>query len=413
MSRLYMGKVDRKNKSFTLAAESLEAHSFITGQSGCGKSQLLARLLEEILLRNVGNVLLFDYNYEFSKFDQINDKSFTEPWNKENCPEDTLARFQDAWRKSAANFKLIGANQTNIRYNDVTTDQKAHLYDIVPDRDAGAYWLIQLIDQTEELSSKITSAKALQALLSSIERWFEGRTAREEKNLRETICQLRQHVTMLDLTKFANGVNRLSRQAYVNFEAISSRVVLNEELFQTLYGDLRFCGIDLLNFSHDDHIIRDFVTLHTLRCVWNLAKERYLLAKADNASDRKPLFIVIDEAHNIMPEGDEVESGVARETIRLLRTIAAEGRKFGLFLILISQRPNKVNSNILSECDNYIVMKSTFPTIELVKKLLPLKASKKRGVDKAFGFGKGTALYCGKFTAYTPILVEGDIKRTK
>jgi DNA helicase HerA-like ATPase len=37
--------------------------------------------------------------------------------------------------------------------------------------------------------------------------------------------------------------------------------------------------------------------------------------------------------------------------------IAGEGRKFGLYLLLASQRPNKIHSNVLSQCDNLLLMR--------------------------------------------------------
>jgi hypothetical protein len=63
---------------------------------------------------------------------------------------------------------------------------------------------------------------------------------------------------------------------------------------------------------------------------------------------RVPTFIVIDEAHNIIPAEptNRAEFSIREQ----FRTIAAEGRKYGIFLILASQRPDKLDHLILSEC---------------------------------------------------------------
>jgi uncharacterized protein len=68
-----------------------------------------------------------------------------------------------------------------------------------------------------------------------------------------------------------------------------------------------------------------------------------------------PTFIVVDEAHNFVPsEPRSRYEVIVREQFR---TIAAEGRKYGLFLILVSQRVDKIDPLILSECGNKAVMR--------------------------------------------------------
>lgn len=64
-----------------------------------------------------------------------------------------------------------------------------------------------------------------------------------------------------------------------------------------------------------------------------------------------PVFVLIEEAHRFAPsEGREVASTAA------LKTILAEGRKFGLGVGLISQRPGKLNADVLSQCRTQFLM---------------------------------------------------------
>jgi len=67
------------------------------------------------------------------------------------------------------------------------------------------------------------------------------------------------------------------------------------------------------------------------------------------------MMLVMEEAHNYCPQ-----IGVAKST-GILKTIAAEGRKFGLGLCVVSQRPAKVDKNILSQCTTQIILKVTNP----------------------------------------------------
>ena len=71
--------------------------------------------------------------------------------------------------------------------------------------------------------------------------------------------------------------------------------------------------------------------------------------------ERRPVLIVIDEAHNVCPaRPDDPLTAIAMEhTVR----IAGEGRKFGLYLLVSTQRPQKVHENVLSQCDNLLLMR--------------------------------------------------------
>jgi uncharacterized protein len=70
---------------------------------------------------------------------------------------------------------------------------------------------------------------------------------------------------------------------------------------------------------------------------------------------RQPVLIVIDEAHNVCPARPDypVTALAVDHAVR----IAAEGRKYGLYLLLSTQRPQKVHENVLSQCDNLVLMR--------------------------------------------------------
>ncbi len=68
-----------------------------------------------------------------------------------------------------------------------------------------------------------------------------------------------------------------------------------------------------------------------------------------------PLMMVMEEAHNFCPQ-----QGTAASS-KILRTIASEGRKFGLGLLVLSQRAAKIDKNVLSQCNTQIILKLTNP----------------------------------------------------
>ena len=68
-----------------------------------------------------------------------------------------------------------------------------------------------------------------------------------------------------------------------------------------------------------------------------------------------PLMLVVEEAHNFCPQVGQVASS------KIFRTIASEGRKFGLGLLIVTQRAAKVDKNVLSQCNTQIILKVTNP----------------------------------------------------
>jgi len=71
---------------------------------------------------------------------------------------------------------------------------------------------------------------------------------------------------------------------------------------------------------------------------------------------RWPVFVVLEEAHNLVPGGREVT-----KASRIVNTVAAEGRKFGVFLVVITQRPSKISDDTLSQCASQLIMRLTNP----------------------------------------------------
>jgi hypothetical protein len=69
-------------------------------------------------------------------------------------------------------------------------------------------------------------------------------------------------------------------------------------------------------------------------------------------SQRTPLCLVCDEAHLYLPDG-----GGPNVAVRAFESIAKEGRKYGVTLFVVSQRPSDVSRTILSQCNNFIVMR--------------------------------------------------------
>lgn len=82
-----------------------------------------------------------------------------------------------------------------------------------------------------------------------------------------------------------------------------------------------------------------------------------------------PLLLVYEEAHRYVPKSDLVRYRASKNSIE---RIAKEGRKYGVSLLIASQRPSEISETIFSQCNNFIVMRLTNPDDQnYIKRLLP------------------------------------------
>ena len=90
---------------------------------------------------------------------------------------------------------------------------------------------------------------------------------------------------------------------------------------------------------------------------------------SDGIDSETPLLLVYEEAHKYVPKSNLAKYRASKNAIE---RIAKEGRKYGVTLGIISQRPSEISETIFSQCNNFIVMRLTNPDDQnYVKKLLP------------------------------------------
>jgi DNA helicase HerA-like ATPase len=121
-------------------------------------------------------------------------------------------------------------------------------------------------------------------------------------------------------------------------------------------------------------------------------------------SRREPVLIVIDEAHNVCPAAPE-DPLIALATEHAVR-IAAEGRKFGLYLLTATQRPQKVHPNVVSQCDNLVLMRmNSAADLAYAREVFSFVPPSL--LDRAGDFGLGEALVAGKLSSHPALLRMG------
>lgn len=120
-------------------------------------------------------------------------------------------------------------------------------------------------------------------------------------------------------------------------------------------------------------------------------------------SNRIPPFLaVVEEAHNFIPSGGEGQAGTP--SLESIRRVITEGRKFGTGLLLISQRPSRLDQTILSQCNSFLILRLVNPRDQqFVRQVMEnLSESDARMLP---GFGPGYGIVSGQAVRF-PLMVK-------
>ncbi len=122
-----------------------------------------------------------------------------------------------------------------------------------------------------------------------------------------------------------------------------------------------------------------------------------------NLSNRIPPFLaLIEEAHTFIPSSREGTADVP--SLETLRKLITEGRKFGTGLLLITQRPSRVDETILSQCNSFLVLRLVNPRDQNYVKQIMENLSE-QDARMLPGFGPGQGVISGQAVRF-PLLVK-------
>lgn len=185
-------------------------------------------------------------------------------------------------------------------------------------------------------------------------------------------------------TLFASGEmeHQLLAQRIENLEALKWQVWARGKRAVTDIVDERADAtvLDLGGFQFSEEPL--VVALAVLEHLWARREER------------KPVLLVIDEAHNL--GSPDLDTPLGRAVREQLVRVAAEGRKYGLWLLLSTQRPSRVHSSILSQCDNVALMKMTSPA-DLAQLGSTFGFIPPGLLERSPGFRQGQVIFAGGF----------------
>ena len=345
--------IDEEAVAFLNGNKFFQRHAVIVGSTGSGKSWSVARILEQVAQLKSANAILFDIHGEYTP---LNSCGFT-------------------------HYKIAGPNDT-----------------VSEDRLFLPYWLLTYEEMLSMMIDRSDSNAPNQAMLFSTEVLKLKRAnlaACNHKEMENVITldspipySLKTLITELEtldtemvpgqrgekqgpfhgkLTRFIQRLQAKIEDKRLNFMFSQDSSLLEYEYMNDICeklmrpSDNSNGGVKIIDFSE--------VPSDVLPLIASLVA-RVIFAVQQWSEIHAPIAIFCDEAHLYIPASSE--SSMDTQSVGSFERIAKEGRKYGVGLVVISQRPSEVNRTVLSQCNNFVAMRLTNADDQaVIKRLLP------------------------------------------
>lgn len=129
-----------------------------------------------------------------------------------------------------------------------------------------------------------------------------------------------------------------------------------EEIMKQFVGYLNKANITIVDLSGIPFEVLSITVSLVSRLIFDFCFHYSKLRHEKDALNDVPVMIVCEEAHNYIPQRDDAAYRASRKS---LERVAKEGRKYGLSLMVVSQRPSEVSETIFAQCNNFLALRLT------------------------------------------------------
>jgi len=294
--------------------ELVSKHFAVLAITGAGKSYSVAIIISRIINELQGSVVVIDPHEDYV------------PFVKNKNIEGDIVVFS---AKKTAGRQRIAFKLSNFQHNELLSlleiPEKAT---IQRDLFSRAYWNLQQRNEDWDLNDL---KKEIESIINDLRKEEKKKEANRLENSKFGLF------SRIDLAPAKDVLTKSSELPVYNPSG-PSLIKPNQISIITLTGlgiRTQQTIVDLIArkiFAAGQASVRNEATPHKLPCA---------------------VLTIIEEAHNFIPSSGRV--------CRTIKQIAAEGRKFGVGLGLISQRPGRLDSDVLSQCNTQIILKIVNP----------------------------------------------------
>ena len=359
---LHIGNLIGYDKGSNIVPVYLDVNKLVTehlavlAMTGSGKSYTVGRIIERLVAEMNGTVVVFDVHGEYGKAFEKGEIHFNNNLDsiEDERERESIQGIQEQFLKllkagggikvytpqiDSFDYKYSGKNKhlalqfDRFDMDDLSsilpglTDAQERVLDV-----AIRYWKAKYNHPPRDIQD-LTYLLSDEQGLEELKNW-DNLTEGEAKALNNRSAA----VASIKLTRVINE----ARSFYTR--AIGEPTDIYEMIGEKGKSVGRLVIIDLQGLSDDaKQIITALISSEVMR------------AASDKRRQIRPCFLVYEEGHNFAP------AGIPSISKKIIKKIAAEGRKFGTGFAIISQRPSKLDPDVTSQCNTIITMRLKNP----------------------------------------------------
>lgn len=348
--------IDENAKAFLDGNKLFQRHASLLGSTGSGKSWTVASVLEQAAKLPSSNLIVFDLHGEYRELPYA--RHLRIPGPEEVGKTDSSLLFLPYWLLNAEELQAMfidrsefsAHNQVMAFQDTVVAEKKRTLTDLRKTDVLSAFTLdspipfqiTKVLKELERLNTEMVAGSSGKDKQGP----FYGQFSRLLVRLNSKICDKRY------------GFLFQAPDTEHKYEAMASTVK------RLMDYSTEKAQIKVIDFSEVPADILPVI-------VGLVARLIYQVQFWTDRAKRRPMALVCDEAHLYLPSKDG-RNPVEQRAIENFEKIAKEGRKYGVALFIISQRPSDVSPTILSQCNNVIALRLTNGDDQAtVKRLMP------------------------------------------
>lgn len=339
-----------------------QRHAVVVGSTGSGKSWATARLLDQIAELPQANVVLFDIHGEYRplKSEAFKHLKIAGPSNNKHELDDgvlylpywllsyeaLISMLVDQSDQNAPNQSMI-ITQTivNRKKEAISSENYENILNNFTIDSPIPFKIDAVLDELKRLDEQMVPGTRQEK-----QGPYHGKLSRLIRRL-EAKIQDRRLAFLFKPPEVCMNMEWLEKLVHV----ISAGRGAQED---------KCGGVKIIDFSEVPSDVLPLIVSLLAQIIFSTT----LWTKIDK---RHPIAIMCDEAHLYIPERMHADSSDA-VAVEIFERIAKEGRKYGIGLVVISQRPSEVNRTVLSQCNNVVAMRLTNGDDQnVIKRLLP------------------------------------------
>jgi len=353
--------ITRRDVPISLSIKGFRRHLAVIAQTGSGKTYLSGVLAEE-LLKKGATILILDPHADYVFLSRTTD-------GKRHKLSDRITVFRNPSSTGRYSETEVGkVNSYEVCFSDLSLEEIC-LISGISSKYVNIVQGLEIALEKLKNNKDVFQPRDIIEIIDSAEDWKDEGI--ETKIIKGAVSAKKYLARLIKMQVFTNASTNISEM-------------------------LRPMHLSDLDLSGLTDFVADYIAFKVLSDIYE---------KAASDQFEYPVFIFIEEAHRFIPAEGSTNSS------RIIKKIAAEGRKFGVFLVLITQRPSKIHSDALSQCNSQIIMRLTNPHDQSAVSSSSERLSETL-MDDLPGLNTGEAVVVGEMTR-APVMLSVKKRSTK